>query len=146
MHAPRASDRRLAVGETAAPVPIRARARWNATGLRVEPGERYLLVAAGRWTDFYICTDADGYASDDAPGPVRRFLRRHEQERRLPDERWFALIGCVGERGPPFRIGSRREWPVPPGASGTLSCYANDVPSAYWNNWGTLRLTVTRLA
>ncbi len=68
-----------------------------------------------------------------------------EAKRRVPELRWFCLIGCVAYGGAPFPIGTGTEWPVREGESGTLRGYANDLPSAYWNNWGSIRLTVKRL-
>jgi hypothetical protein len=29
-----------------------------------------------------------------------------------------------------------------PTVDAVLFCFANDVPSAYWNNWGSITLTV----
>lgn len=127
-------------------IEIKAREPWNKTGVHVRPGERYLLAASGSWTDFFIRTDADGYETDDAPRPVRAFLRRFESRRRMPGERWFCLIGAVGRGGTPFRIGTGREWDVPSQEEGELLCFANDVPSAYWNNFGAVRLIVERRA
>ncbi len=125
-----------------ATITIRAREQWNETRIHVEPGERYVLAATGAWTDFFIRTDANGYETDDAPRAVREFLRRFEPRRRVPGERWFCLIGAVGRDGRPFQIGTGREWVVPPGEAGELLCFANDVPSAYWNNFGAVRLTI----
>jgi hypothetical protein len=137
--------RQLNVGETLV-VTIRARDLWNATGVQVEPRDRYRLAASGGWTDFFIRTDADGYATDEAPAPVRGFLRRFEPLRRAPDARWFALMGCVSESGAPFRIGTGTTWANRSAERGPLLCFANDVPSAYWNNLGAVRLTIERLA
>jgi hypothetical protein len=137
---------RLAVGGRIDRVPVVAREKWNWTGVHVEPGEHYTIAAAGRWTDLTIDTDAEGFLTDAAPKLTQGLMRKHEKNRRMPAERWFCLVGCVGERGTPFRIGAGLDWPVPAGASGILLCFANDVPYAYWNNRGALTLTVTRTA
>ena len=43
-----------------------------------------------------------------------------------------------------FVAGSSRE--VRMRASGQLAFFANDVPGFYWNNLGSIRLEITRLA
>ena len=133
----------LAVGDVWGPHRIRARSKWNATGVRMNAGEQYVFIASGRWIDFVIPTDADGYASAEAP-VVGSLLRRFERRRRAPDEHWFCLTGAIGADGVPFRIGTRSEYRVPPGVSGELSCFANDVSRAYWNNWGAVQLRIER--
>jgi hypothetical protein len=62
----------------------------------------------------------------------------------MPTERWFALIGRIdGHPSTTFLIGTGRK-PILMPASGELICFANDVPGYYWNNLGTLQLTITR--
>lgn len=113
-------------------VTIRARERWNDTGIDLVAGATYRLVATGRWRDWFIDTDADGF--------TRWYLRPFR--RRVPGERWFKLIGCVGQdESRCFAIGKASTLVAP--ASGRLYCFANDAPSAYWNNEGELTLTVT---
>ena len=136
---------RLLAGHPPLDVTVQARSKWNATGLRVRPGERYELRAEGTWTDLFIPTDADGYTSDDAPRLSRWFLRRFESRRRVPHARWFCLVGCIGKDGEPFVIGKGREWTVSDQQSGALLCYANDVATAYWNNRGAVWLLIRRL-
>jgi len=140
------SSSRLVVGEARSDIVIRARVKWNPTGVLVNPGERYRLEADGRWSDLGICADADGFPSERAPRITRKLLEKFEPKRRMPAELWFCLIGTVGEAPPGFfRIGRQlTEWVVGPGTSGELLCFANDVESAYWNNFGSLTLTVTR--
>jgi hypothetical protein len=53
------------------------------------------------------------------------------------------LIGAIGqEKETTFLIGTSHPWEVK--ADGTLNCFANDVPGFYFNNSGTVQLTVTR--
>jgi hypothetical protein len=126
----------LALGESAAK-PIIARNFWNDTGIRLISGQEYHFTAVGRWIDFYISCDADGFRS---PNPL---FFPWEPLRRMPHEQWFTLIGAI-DRKPEtqFRIGRERTMIAP--ATGTLSCFANDVGLAYWNNFGSLELTVRR--
>ncbi len=68
---------------------------------------------------------------------------------RMPFERWFCLLGCIGKNKPYFRIGSLREEFSPP-ADGELICFAND---SLWqkgkhyskNNEGVITGTITRV-
>jgi hypothetical protein len=133
---------KLAVGESIM-VPIRARLRWNKTGLLLFQGQEYHLVASGRWKDAYITATADGYEA----GPdllSRIFLRIFERWRRAPSENWFLLMGAVNsQEDAAFPIGAERQWVAV--ASGELTCFANDVPCAYWNNIGQIRLTIRRV-
>ena len=127
-------------------IDIRAREKWNPTGIMVSTGKRYSLRAEGIWIDGGIRADANGFSSDDAPAISRWLLRATESKRRLPSERWFCLIGTIG-RDPrrAFRIGTLLpEW-VADGPGGELFCFANDVGFAYWNNEGSVRLTITSL-
>ncbi len=117
---------------------VDSREEWNATGIRLNAGEQYHFRAEGEWIDWTVTCDADGYDSIN-------FVQRHSEPlRRVPSERWFVLIGSIGrEDGEVFRIGT--ETTYSPRSSGELFGFANDVSLAYWNNHGTVRLTVTRL-
>jgi hypothetical protein len=55
-------------------------------------------------------------------------------------------MGSIGQRDAgAFGIGARLDaWQ--PADAGELFCFANDVGLAYWNNSGTVRLTVRRTA
>jgi hypothetical protein len=65
--------------------------------------------------------------------------------RRVPNARWFVLIGAVrGAERSPFVIGRETETVIP--AEGTLKCFANDVPGFYWNNCGVICLSIERLS
>lgn len=110
---------------------------WNDTGVRLVAGQEYCLTATGQWTDWYIPSTADGFASPNG------LLRIFERLRRAPHERWFALIGAI-DRDPRthFLIGAQRTIIAP--VSGSLTCFANDVGFAYWNNRGSVELTITR--
>ena len=130
----------LEIGETTT-VPIRARAYWNDTGIAVRIGEHYRLRAEGSWRDFLITSGPDGYET-----PWYSLGQRLASPlRRVPNARWFALIGAVrGAERRPFVIGRETETVIP--AAGTLKCFANDVPGFYWNNCGAIYLSIERLS
>jgi hypothetical protein len=119
-------------------VTIRAHELWNRTGVAIEASATYLFEVRGdqHWFDFWIETDADGYS--------RWWLKLVEGLRRVPTANWFALIGTLdGSLESAWVIGRGGQYTAT--ASGELVCFANDIDSMYWNNWGALVLTVTRL-
>jgi hypothetical protein len=117
-------------------VNIHAKKFWNHTVIGLKVGQQYLLKAEGKWIDWYIETDANGYS--------RWYLRPYEIFRRMRRENWFALIGTIGESlNNAFLIGMGPTDYMPP-ISGELVCFANDMPGFYWNNYGSVQLTVTR--
>jgi hypothetical protein len=127
----------LRPGESARTV-VAARRRWNRTGIELVAGARYHLVAEGRWRDLIYGCDADGY---DSRGVV---MHATERLRRAPEERWFTLMGTVdADLAFLFRIGTEVFFSPP--TSGELICFANDVAFMYWNNYGSVRLLVSRL-
>jgi len=142
-----ATARQLQVGEKAT-VDIVARRYWNDTGLYVTTGQRYRLTARGTWTDFYIPCAADGYKAPGwlLQGPLGLLTRTIQRLRRAPEGNWFVLAGAIRAAGhyQYFVSGSSREVHMP--ASGHLEFFANDVPGFYWNNFGSIRLEITRLS
>ena len=124
---------------------IHAPEPWNDTGITMVAGQRYRLVATGRWIDLLIKTDANGFTTDETPWIGRWLMRRHEKNRRRPHDNWFALIGAIGrDETTTFRIGTELTFVAD--RDGELTCFANDAPKAYGNNRGKIELAVTRLA
>jgi hypothetical protein len=64
--------------------------------------------------------------------------------RRAPREKWFALI-CAIDAAPRSRLLIGRSRTLRAASTGTLRCFANDTPGFYWNNAGSVELTVIRL-
>jgi len=131
----------LEVGEKST-LEVAARCYWNNTALHVTAGQHYQFVALGTWTDLLIRRDAKGYSTPWWSLPqwiAQRFCR-------LPKENWFVLVGAVraAEGNRCFAVGTRREVRMP--ATGQLAFFANDVPGFYWNNFGAIRLEITRLS
>lgn len=117
-------------------VPIASTEHWVDTGITLEAGTTYELVAAGEWHDASIPTGPDGYDS------VNVLQEETESLRRVPDAKWFALIGALDHRKETeFVIGSRAEYT--PTERGELTCFANDLIGFYLNNHGSVTLTVT---
>ncbi len=116
---------------------IRARSRWNRTGIVLAPGERYLFTAKGSWVDFFL---RHGPAGDPSQLMYMRLLERY---RRMSKTNWFALIGAVDcDLRTAFVIGEASDVSVR--VTGELTCFANDMPCMYWNNWGHVELLAKR--
>ena len=119
-------------------IPVDASRRWNPSGVTVRQGEVYAIeVPPGQtWHDASI---EHTPAGKEVPKlNAWKWLRRR---RDLP---WFALVGAVDKRHSfPVRDGIA-EWTAP--ADGELFFYANDVWFMYWNNDGTISVTVRRLS
>ena len=116
---------------------IESRTKWNKTPYQLSKDKCYRFIATGTWIDWYIATDAKGYESN--------FLKPLEKFRRYPQAKWFSLIGAIDkDKSTLFDIGhliENNETYIAT-ANGTLYCFANDVPIAYWNNKGFITLKV----
>ena len=124
-------------------IKICAKRKWNHTGYQLDAGVTYRFSAQGEWIDLDIPYSADGGPSN---GKLlqKLILRLTEHLRPRSKDNWFALIGAIGEdESTTFLIGSSLPIFVAP-MSGELTCYANDVGWAYFNNHGAVTLTVER--
>src|SRR4051794_16355813 len=116
---------------------IRADHFWNDTGISLEAGGTYDMDAKGIWIDFFILSGPEGNPS---PTWMQWLLA---SRLRVKGENYFTLIGTLDrDLSTAFCIGRRARVQAP--RSGLLTCFANDVPGFYWNNRGTVQLTVTR--
>ncbi|MFT5914625.1 MAG: hypothetical protein ACI81T_001115 [Bacteroidia bacterium] len=107
---------------------------WNASGITVNSGEQYKITAAGTWTDWYIDTDANGYSN--------WYLKLFTLLKRSKYENWFKLIATTN-RNQQYPIGSSSTITI--GQSGDLDFFANDANGFYWNNYGSIDVTITRI-
>ena len=123
---------------------------WRRTPIIVKAGETLDLTARGTWWDFWIPCSADGY-------PAGLFHALGVPPRVIDDHRYFRLMGRIGDPGfPPstdtplapqgpdatFVIGRHAVYTSQ--RAGRLYVFANDHDGMYWNNWGSVQLTVTR--
>lgn len=114
---------------------IFSRPKWNLTDIKLEAGKKYNLQALGIWVDFFIPCDPDGY-------PCPSFLK---QKLRYPQANLFKLLGSIdSDENLMFVIGSSLAVLTAP-KTGMLTCCANDLENMYWNNWGSIDLTVSPL-
>ena len=111
--------------------------KWNDVDM-VEANKLYDFDCSGQiWTDWFIDSSADGYETPLRMKPFERF-------RRMPEENFFSLICCVGQDETYEScqlIGEKNQ--VAFEKSGQLSCFANDLWLFYWNNIGSLEVTMT---
>lgn len=123
---------------------IPSKERWVDTNIIVKPGDSLTFHAQGIWWDAYIPCGADGY-------PASMFYALNRPPRILDEGRYFRLMGRVialgqkpGEDDPAqtFVIGRRSQRRFDRG--GKLYVFCNDRPGYYWNNWGSIDLTIER--
>jgi hypothetical protein len=126
----------MEIGESAVAV-IAAREPWNDARIRLIAGERYQFRAKGKWVDWFVTCDADGYDS------LNWIMTLCEPLRRSPRDRWFVLMGSLGRgTGKLFRIGRIR----PPRRIRQPISSASPT-TARWptGTTGRVELTVTRI-
>jgi|GEM_PF-983520 len=130
---------------------ILARPHWNDTGITLEKGRRYQFHVSGRWTDWFVPSDATGPLCplfDLALLPTRPGLR-YPPSRDLR-AKYFSLVGTLG-RPQDGRALPAHAFLIRPGMiyqapeTARLHAFANDLPFAYGNNKGCLRLRVQEL-
>lgn len=129
---------------------IDARPKWNITPLQVVKGENYMFKASGTWHDASIDSGPEGYERSRLSSPLKRlFFRLTERFRRMPKARWFALVCVIGHEMSTAFLACKApgdEQEVTMTADGFLNCFANDLPLFYFNNSGSVRLSVKRLS
>ena len=115
-------------------ISINSRLKWNDTRIDVVEGLTYHYEADGRWTDWSRECNADGYC--DTRLDLLSFLKR------CRSAKWFQLVAAVDRKASQTIVLGRSGQFIAP-ASGHLWAYANDAAFAYWNNKGTVALTIT---
>lgn len=112
---------------------------WNDSGIDVARGQTYNFTVPNgeKWIDWSKTCGADGYTSN-------WLIRPWESFRRVPEAKWFQLVGTIGRSiRPPIVIGSQLigfSAPYP----GRLYFFANHLPWMCWNNKGMIAVRITR--
>jgi len=101
----------------------------------LEANTPYSFRATGTWFDSGFGSGPQGYSSTNV------VLRLAERWRRVPAARWFMLIGTV-DRDTSLLTGIGAGATIAFPKSGRLGCFANDVRTMYFNNRGSVMLTV----
>ena len=124
-------------------VPIDASLRWAdrwdppyVPEILLQANTPYRFSAGGTWSDAGIACGPDGYSS------TKLVLRLAEGLRRIPGARWFMLMGTVDRDTSLLKAIGSGPTPITFPKSGKLSCFANDVWTMYFNNRGSVMLTV----
>lgn len=121
-------------------VNIESKEQWTDTGIELSKNSHYKYEAKGKWNDWFIKCDADGYP-DLLNFLMDLFLRRIK---RTPSAKWFQLIGVVNKDILyTIDLGVKGEFVAP--KNGRLWVYANDADSAYHNNSGSIELKVEKI-
>jgi hypothetical protein len=117
-------------------VKIDSREKWNDTGIDLVAGRRYRFNAEGKWKDWFIECDADGFSN-----VVMNLSNWAKRVRAAP---WFRLIGAVDKNlDDPIILGVTGEFVAP--ATGVLWAFANDAKFAYGNNHGSVDLSIEEI-
>lgn len=124
-------------------VQVMALEPWNNARIYVRKGQRYefRVPQDQKWKDAGVEIDPNGRA----PFFYRAYLSLFSPFKRTRSKPWFALIGSIGNKSTndAFLIG--RHFDLQALADGWLFCFANDMRWFYWNNSGSLTLTITRI-
>lgn len=125
-------------------IKIKVREKWNDTGFDVSPGEEYLFEAKGRWLDFFLLENAEG--SNKMRWCFRIYEKVKKKKLRIENELRGSLIGTIGKNDDTyFVIGKSVHKKISENEEGWLYCFVNDYLGWYWNNFGKISLTITRI-
>ena len=151
---------------------VYAKQLWNWTGVYLEAGCEYCIVASGEWLDGDIPCGPAGAADGEfhfgkighmvgdvaewAEGRYKSATGKKRADfigsKRFAHADWFALIGAIADGGNPQVDGTHDRLtsfvvgdgcPCTPARSGYLYCFANDAWGFYGNNRGFVTVTVT---
>jgi hypothetical protein len=123
--------------------------KWNDAEIDLIEGCQYKYKASGKWIDWFIECDADGYC------PFLNFLMDLflRWTKRTPSAKWFQLVGVVAadkdkpptvdKDTPPTTVQLGTEGTFHATKNGRLWVYANDASFAYGNNRGYIELEIT---
>ena len=146
---------------------ISSSCQWYNTRIPLVAGQKYLFTAdlKQNWNDSNIKTNACGYKPSDLSyfNPSRYALQTADffKAKRYPGANWFEIIGSICGNSDPkscqkedyFRmfncdnlgqnIGKIRREFVPT-KNGILFCFANDNSYFYFNNSGSIDITIQK--
>ncbi len=142
---PSAQSLGLTVGEShTCEVLAESKYNWSGVGLRAGASYTFTVPEGDTWDDASITCSPAGWKSDQLPWYKKGIVEAFDKRRRLKDANWFALTGALGDEDKElFLIGDKADpYVAPHGAD--LYLFANDMPSKYGNNKGSLMVTITR--
>lgn len=123
--------------------------KYNPSGIQLRKDKRYVFSEKKKgqqWYDSTIPAGIEGWDLDTVKlGFKEFFIRMSEDERRVPDAKWFELVATLGKSDKnAFRILNHLDPSTPylPPENGEFSPFANDLESRYGNNLGYVDIIV----
>ena len=112
---------------------------WRDTGIRVQRGETYKIVAEGQWKASPFCnpTDASGFG-EETPLCFRSPLALGP----IPQANFQTLIGRIGPEGSPFMVGKALQLNAE--SEGNLALRMNDMADFLGDNTGQMAVAIER--
>jgi len=144
---PSAQPIELAVGESHQ-CEVLARHKYNWSGVRLLKGASYTctVVDGDTWKDGGMECGPGGWQSDELPWYKEGIVDFAERFRRVEEANWFALVGALGDEDDNLIVIGDANEPFVVKKDADFYMFANDMPSKYENNDGSLIVTVTRTA
>lgn len=137
--------------------------KWYDTKINLKPNTKYIFTAVKeeKWNDANIKTNACGYKPSDLkwynPSRYALGLADKFEAKRFPTANWFEVIGCICNDSNNCQIGQcfrmfncdnqlnneiiTKEFQTFK-EGGRLLCYANDNSYFYFNNKGSISITI----
>jgi len=144
---PSAQPIELAIGESHE-CEVLAKHKYNWSGVHVLKGGSYTCTVADgdTWKDGGMECGPAGWKTKELPWYKEGVVDFAERFRRVEKANWFALIGALGDEDDELIVIGDEKKPFVVKEDADLYLFANDMPSKYENNDGSLIVTVTRTA
>lgn len=134
-------------------VRVFANQKYNHSGVLLREGEKYYFtekVNGQQWYDSTIPATIKGWDLEmvDLGFLKELFINFAEDDRRVPEAKWFELVAAVGKSDQDlFRICNHlvKTKPYTPPRNGEFCPFANDIESRYGNNMGFVDIVIHRL-
>lgn len=126
---------------------VYARSYWNAPGVFLRAGHRYVVQASGTWQSAGLTYGPDGAGS-------RGLQWFFGWLRRVPEAPWCALIASIAHARNPDHSNTLTPFPsyligaqamIEPQTDGYVYFFANDMTGLYGNNNGSVEVELRRL-
>jgi hypothetical protein len=143
---PSADGIKLGIGESHQ-CEVRASTKFNWSGVLLEKDASYAcqVPEGDTWSDDEIECGPSGWCSNELPWYEEGVVEFAEQIRRKQDSPWFALIGALDDEDDNLIHIGNEAAPFVASKAADLYLFANDMPTKYRNNTGSLKVTITRV-
>jgi hypothetical protein len=141
---PSARSLDLAVGEShTCEVLAESKYNWSGVGLRAGASYTFSVPQGDTWDDSGITCGSAGWKSEELPWYKKGIVKAFEKKKRLKDANWFALTGALNDEDDELFLIGDSEDPYTATSDADLYLFANDMPTKYHNNKGSLMVTIT---